>query len=146
MVVLEPKGVRLDGEPLTGVLSVLVDRVPERFLEEWEDGGPHAVFADAGEIRTTVRVTRLVGGGDLGLSLMPGDEAELRFDIAPNASGAGGQRVTVAGVVYSVRHDAPAAESGGRRVSATEVLEVRAVSNGGHLDPVLVEAWDGEGG
>ncbi len=143
MVVLDPGRVTLGGAALTGVRSITVDRAPERLLEEWGEGGPFCVFVDAARVRVTVKVVRLVGSGETGAVVLPGEEATLAFTMSSNASGAGGLAVTATCVGVSVRHDVTGPEDRRATPGVVQTIELRAVGTDVDVDPVAFASDEG---
>lgn len=131
MIWLRPEGVTFDGVVLANVSSVSVDRASARLVEEWADGGPHVVFADAARRRVTIRVVRAVTEAEV-LAPDVGELGALSFTPSTNASSGG--RVTVTAgqaVVTSVTH------SVSRGGGSTQTIEFVALSSDGAKDPVV---------
>ena len=144
MVVLDPDRVELGGAALSGVKMITLDRNAERLLEEWEDGGRFCAFVDVSRERVTAKVKRLVGAGERAPAPALGSEVTLVFVTSGDRSGAGGAKVTVAGVVVGVTHESPAgAHAVGRTPGAVQTIELRAIGANSAADPVTVEADGG---
>ncbi len=117
---------------LAGVTAVAVDRRTTRSAIEWSDDGPHVVFADAAEQRTTIRVVRRIDVGETGIAsqVAPGLAATLSVRVAPARSDVGGRSVTSEVVVLSAEHDL-SAKSG-----IEQTIVMVAVSSDGGMDPI----------
>jgi len=129
---LHPKSVSLLGAGLTGVRAVSVSRSAKQVVEEWSDGGPYAVFADAAEVSVEIIIEREIRGGAPGLtgSPAPGDRGTLALTASPSAGGAHEERIAATVVVTSVRHRLHGGEG------PTQTIVCRAVSPDGATAPV----------
>ena len=129
MLWIDPDNVTLGALPLPGVSAITVDRRAERAAVEWSDFGPHAVFADVPEQRTTIRLTRTMRPGDT-LAPRPGDLATLRFRAAPSLAASGAVAISTDSVVLSVSHAADT------KRGMTQTIDLLALSSDGALDPI----------
>jgi len=132
MIWLHPKSVSLLGAELTGVRAVSVSRSARQVVEEWSDGGPYAVFADAAEVSVEIVIQREIRGGAPGLtgSPGPGDRGALALTASPSAGGAHEERIAATVVVTSVRHRLHGGEG------PTQTIACRAVSADGASAPI----------
>lgn len=137
MLILSPQLVRFDSQEWTDVSLIAIDRVAAREAIEWSDLGPHPMFADVPEQRTTIRLVRRLDRGDLSAPA-PGQLGALSFEVSPAATEAGKRIHTAQCVVLSVRHEL---STGPKGPSAMQTIELVALSSDGAADPVaIVEA------
>lgn len=128
MLFLRPQHVMLFNQALDGVSAVVVDREASRVALEWSDAGPHVVFADAPELKVTIRVTRALTR-DEATPARPGDTGPLVFRVGAGADDAGVRLFSATVVVMGVRHSLKS--EGGAR----QEIEMVAVSSGAP-DPI----------
>jgi hypothetical protein len=129
---LNPAVVTIGTVDLDEVLSVSIDRSASKRITEFQDGGPHVVFADVPEQVVEIRVKRRVVR-DEALPLRPGDEAALVLRTAENGSdGVGGVDVSAEVVVMDVSYALK------RNGGAEQTITLVAVSSDGATDPVTV--------
>lgn len=144
VVVLDPARVALAGEALTGVRSVTIDRDAERLLEEWDDQGEHCAFVDVPEVRTIVKIVRLVGRDELGPAAEVGRSTFMECAWSADASGGGGVRVSAGVVVVGITHVVPSAEHATRATpGVVQTIEMRGVSSTTSSDPVSYTTDEG---
>ena len=129
MLWIDPDNVTLGALPLPGVSAITVDRRAERAAVEWSDFGPHAVFADVPEQRTTIRLTRTMRPGDT-IAPRPGDLATLRFRAAPSLAASGAVSIFTDAVVLSFSHAADTE----RRI--TQAIDVLGLASDGARDRI----------
>jgi hypothetical protein len=129
MLILNPNRVRFGSLRLERVLAVAIDS-SSREVVEHSDLGPHAVFADAPERRTRVKLVQELTSTDLAAPL-PGDAGELSFFAAPGSSEARRVQVSAQCVVLRVEHDI--------RRTPTRTITLTALSSDGQADPVAVD-------
>lgn len=132
MLFLHPRVVSFGGVDWSGVESVAIERSAARSFVEYGDSGAHAVLADVPEQRVEVRVTQELLGEDMDVP-RPGEVGTLEFETAPNSSGAGRRRVSMAAVVLGVKYQVS------RKGGSARTVDLVAVSADGQADPVLVE-------
>ena len=133
MLIVQPRGVSFGAVVWSGVSSVSIGRRAAKSFVEFGDEGPHAVLADVPEQRVDVTVVQELAGDDAG-ALVPGESGVLSFEAGPNSSGAGRTRVTLTGVVMSVRYAVS------QRSGSVRTVELVAISSDGVVDPVVVES------
>ena len=121
MLILNPARVRLGPHTFTDVESVAIGRVGSRSVIEIGDAGPHAVFADVPEQRTTITITRRLAAGHA-LDLVPGQALGLSVDLSQEATDAGRTRVQASCVLLESRHDLSTTGGGSGRTRAMQTL------------------------
>ncbi|MEX2218349.1 MAG: hypothetical protein WD749_06270 [Phycisphaerales bacterium] len=131
MLILNPRTVRFGQALWQGIAAVAIDRSPTRLVEEWSDGGPHAVLADVPEQRTRIVITQEIGSDDLGPPI-PGDQATLSLCASPTASDAARRRLTTTAVVLRVEHEVSL------KAGAIRTITLAAISEDGATDPITV--------
>lgn len=139
MLFLSPT-ILIDDLPLPGVLVLAVDRAALRAVEHHGDFGPHTIFADVPEQRTTVVIRRRLDEEDP-LDLVPGQAVSLVFFTHEGAGDAHRLRHAAAAVVLSTRTDFDARPASGSHASAPVVRTITLValsSDGGGADPFTV--------
>jgi len=129
MIIFWPRRVTFGAETWDGVVAVSIDRVGVRAVVEWSDYGPHPIFADSPELRTTITVSMEIMRGVVA-SPRPGQVAMLTVDISPNTSQSQVRRVTAQAVVVRVTHDLTV------KKGAVRTIELLAVSSDGAADPI----------
>lgn len=135
MLFLNPMSVTLLGKTLDNVTALAVERLATKAVVEWSDGGPHPVFADAPEQKTTITLTRVVAQ-DEATPARPGDQGALTFRVGAGADDAGNRSYTATVVVMGVGYDLTA------KAGAKQTIEMVAVASAGGTDPVA-EAGSG---
>lgn len=136
MIWLNPQRVTFDGELLTHVESVSVDRVSNRTVIEHGDLGPHAVFVDAPEQRSVINVVRRVLQSEQ-LAVLPGDSGSLTFDASSSSGDVGNVSVTADAVVTGVKYAVSS------RQGTTQTISLIAVSSDGVVDPITSSVTGG---
>lgn len=129
MLWIDPRDVTFGALALASVSTISVDRKAERATVEWSDFGPHAVFADVPEHRTTVRITRTVHPGDA-LAPKPGELATLKFRVGASLTESGARTITTDAVVLGVSHAADT------KRAMTQTIDLVALSSDGAIDPI----------
>jgi hypothetical protein len=104
MVWVYPSEVSLGSAVLGGVVSVAIDQKADRLVVEYGDQGPHPVFIDAPERRTSVTIVREVNQ-DEGALVNVGDLATLTVRGRESASTEIGQKYAGEVVVIEVSHE-----------------------------------------
>lgn len=137
MLCLQPREVAWNGVTLGDVSVIAVDRRGRRIVREWDDGGPHARFADVADIEVTVRVVQQLWRGDLGGPSV-GSAGELVFRTVPTAGDVGAKRYVVNGVVMNVTHDVSHASGSRAGGSARREITIMGVSSDGLADPIVI--------
>lgn len=138
MLIITPAAVRFDTLTLDDVSLIAIERAAERAVIEWSDFGPHPVFADVPEVRTSVKLSRRVHRGDLA-AIAPGQMGELSFVVSPAGTAAAAKKHAAQCVVMSVKYDlAQPAGSAAKGPSAVQVIECVAVSASGSAEPFVV--------
>lgn len=132
MLILSPRRVRFDTMEWTDVSLIAIDRAAAREAIEWSDLGPHPIFADVPEQRTTIRIVRHLDRGDLAAPA-PGLAGELVFEVSPAATEAGRRTHAAQCVVLGVRHELGA---GTRGPAAVQTIELIALSTDGAAEPL----------
>jgi hypothetical protein len=135
MLILNPNRVKFGSLRFHSVLAVAIDRSASRELVEHSDLGPHAVFSDAPQQRTRIRVVQELTGTDLA-EPGPGDSGELSFFASVGSSEARRVEVSAQCVVLRVEHDL--------RRTPTRTMTFEAVSADGQAEPIAIE--DAAGG
>jgi len=132
MLWLNPTEVTLGGRRLEQVRAISMDQRATRLAVEHSDLGPHAVFVDAAERRTTLRIVRTgsADGGFDGASIGLGEQASLSFRTAAGASDAGAGVVAATVVVVGVEHEWDDRRGG------VQTIALEAVSMDGATAPV----------
>ena len=133
MLTINPRSVTLLGHALEGVASIATDRTAERLVVERGEGGPHATFVDAPQVRVRIVIRRTVESDELGL-FRPGDEGSLRYRAGMHGSLAREVEASATVVVASVTHGA-----GSSARAIEQRIEVIAVSVDGAADPVSIQ-------
>lgn len=129
MIVLRPDEVKFGSKVWANVARVSVDRLSSRTIDEWDDLGPHLVFADVARQWAVIRVTQEIEGDDLdGPSL--GGLDEFSF-VGSAGTDAGRVRVEADAVVESVLNKVS-------DYGSTRVITLIAVSSDGSVDPIRV--------
>ncbi len=141
MLILNPEVARFEQWVWEDVAGASISRGATRRVEAWGDRGPHPELVDVPEIRTVVRLTRRVVGGDLVIPPL-GTLGLLVVYTARGGSDAGRRKVEVRCVLTSVRSDVPGMR-GERRppgspIAGAQTLTFVAVSETGGPDPVVV--------
>jgi hypothetical protein len=133
MIWLQPRIVTLGNDTLRNVQSISVDRFTSKFVEEWSDLGPYAVFADVSQVRLVCRIQRLLDIEDAArlASLTLGSQVTLSFQTAPGTSDAHRLQIDLTMVLRSVEHDSNPTQ--GMRQTITGV----AISSDGATDPII---------
>jgi hypothetical protein len=126
---IDPTNVTLGATPLPGVSAITVDRRAERTTIEWSDMGPHAVFADIPEQRTTIRIARAAGPADPPAP-KPGDTATLTFRTGPSRASSGAVAVSATVVILAIAHTTDHTRG------TTQTIECLALSTTGAADPI----------
>lgn len=134
MLIHQPHSVTFGGTPLPDVASIAIDRTAAREALEWSDAGPHAVFADIPEQRTTITLVRAPSRGEL-TPLLPAQMEELTFvySAAGTPTDALRRRVTAMCVVRDVRHALDHA-----RGTSRQIITMIAVALSGDSNPVTI--------
>lgn len=135
MLILHPARLTLGPHTFTDVESVAINRIATRSVIEIGDAGPHALFADVPEQRTTITITRRLAATHA-LSLLPGQTLPLSVDLSREATDAGRTRLQASCVLLESRHDLAAAIPGSGRARALHVLSLVALSPDGVADPI----------
>lgn len=132
MLVSSPKAVRYADLFLENVESIVVERSAHRIIEEWADGGAHAVFVDVPQQRTSVKlVRRLAPGEQPEPRFVPGLSGVLGFFDGPGGSDASLTEVNIRCVLTGVRYETFAEPT-------RQVLTMLAVAESADADPVVV--------
>jgi hypothetical protein len=131
MLILNPRSVVFGGSRWEGVVSVAIDRLPQRLVEEWSDEGPFAVLVDVPEERTRIKVVQEILRDDLDAP-RPGEQGTLSLCTSPAASDAGRRRLSASAVVLRVEHEVSV------KTGAVRTVTLAAVSADGAADPVSV--------
>jgi hypothetical protein len=132
MLILRPRVVSFGTALWEGVASVVVDREASRLVVEHDDAGPHALFADAPEQVTRVKLVQELGQEELG-SPRPGQVETLAFSTAPGASDARCTRVVALCCVESVTHEVSI------KRGTVRTITLIALSPDGVIDPITLE-------
>lgn len=120
--------------PLASVSVIAIDRRADKLVVERAGAGPHAVFVDAPEQSTLIRVRRAVAPGEAPIpGLRPGALVGFFVRLAPSAGDAGGRTIAAQAVVRAVEHDL------GGRAGAEQTISLVAVSTDGAADPIIEE-------
>lgn len=135
MLIINPARVTLGPHTFTDVESVAINRIATRTVIEIGDSGPHAVFADVPEQRTTITITRRLATADA-LDLAPGDTLSLGVEFSKEATDAGRTRVQASCVLLENRHELGLATGGAGRPRAMQLLSLVALSSDGAADPI----------
>lgn len=135
MLILHPRTVAFGTALWEGVGVVVVDREAPRMVIEHDDAGPHALFADAPEQVTRVKLVQELGHEELGAP-RPGQIEALTFYTAPGASDARRTRVVALCCVESVTHEVSIKRGTLRTVTLI------ALSPDGVIDPITLEPAD----
>lgn len=130
MLILNPDSVTFDSATLSDVTAIAIDRTTERDTVEWSDRGPHAVFADVPQQRTTIKIRRALTRPELD-GPRPTDYGLLTVRASATASHAGRRELRASCVVTRITHDVS-------RSGATQTLELIAVSPTGDTDPITL--------
>ncbi len=129
MLFLNPTHVTLASSELDNVASIMLSRRAAKTVVDYDDAGPHPVFADVPEQRTEVTIRRtLTRDEDAPASL--GDEADLSFTTAPGASSAQRRAIAMTLVVTAIEHTI--ARAGG----CEQTIRAVAVASSPTTDPV----------
>lgn len=129
-----PDTLSFDGLALPDAAAVLIDRAAARAVLDWSDAGPHPVFADVPEQRTTITIVRTLTRGDFAAPA-PGQAGELAFlfSAAGTSTDADRRRFSAQCVVRDVRHEMnPAA------AAARQSITLLALSPDGATDPIAI--------
>ena len=129
MIVLRPSDVRFGSKIWENVARVSVDRVSVSSASEWDDLGPHLVFADVVRQRAVIRVTQEIEGDDFD-GLVLGELDEFSF-VGSSGTDAGRVRVEADVVVESVLNKVS-------DFGSSRVITLVAVSSDGSVDPIRV--------
>lgn len=135
MLILQPRAVSFGAALWEGVALVVVDREASRLAIEHDDAGPHALFADAPEQVTRVKLVQELGQEELG-SPRPGEIDTLAFSTAPGASDARRTRVVALCCVESVTHEVST------KRGTIRTITLIALSPDGQSDPITLEPAD----
>lgn len=127
---IEPSGVTLSGVAQAGVQALVVEESAAGPVQERDEAGPYAVFADcpAREVRVTIR-QQVVGAG-LG-AVAVGQMVEVVATLSPGGADAGARTLSFGGCVLEVRYDLAGKVP-------TRLLTLAAVSDDGAAHPVTV--------
>lgn len=108
MLVRSPNAVRFGNVYLANVETIVVERSAHKTIEEWTDGGPHAVFVDVPEQRVSVKLVRRLDTGESPdrVEFIPGKDGLLGFFLAGHGGDASPIEVNITCVLTGVRYDA----------------------------------------
>ncbi len=129
MVVLRPDEVSFGSAVWGHVARVSVDRLSSRTIEQWDEFGPHLVFADVVRQRAVIRVTQEIEGDDFDGPTL--GAKELFSFYGSSGSDAGRTRVRAVAVVESVLNKVS-------DYGSSRVITLVAVSEDGSEDPLTV--------
>lgn len=135
MLILHPRTVSFGTSLWEGVSVVTVDREASRLAIEHDDAGPHALFVDAPEQVTRLKLVQELGREELG-SPKPGEVETLTLYTAPSASDARRTRVVALCCVESVTHEVSTKRGTFRTITLI------ALSPDGETDPITLEPTD----
>jgi len=135
MIIPHPNSVTFDGLPIIDVAFLLIDQHATRELIEWSDGGPHPVFADIVERRTTITLIRTPSRAEPALpAISAAGELTLVFSDAGTNTDAARKRLTATCVVREIA--SPPTGPAGIRQS----ISLIALSSDGASDPIVIQA------
>ncbi|MFN0011803.1 MAG: hypothetical protein ACKVS8_09195 [Phycisphaerales bacterium] len=129
MLILQPSTVSFGSLVLDDVASVAIDRACVKLVESWGDLGPYCTFADAAEVRVTIRIVQRVQSS-IAEPASIGDQVSLAVVSGPNTSQAQRLKLSAEAVVKSIEH-AIGSRAGAARdgaASATREITLVAVS------------------
>ncbi len=131
MLLLNPQLVTFGSTTLPDVLSLAVERSPQRTITEWSDSGPHPTYADIPETRTTIKLARSLSRDAIDTP-RPGDHATLTWHSSPNASDGLRRKFTSAAVVERVTYQFI------QKSGAIQHVHFIAISPDGTTDPLAI--------
>ena len=126
---LNPEQVVFDGQTLTSVKSVRMERRAERPVMETEGIGSHLVFADAPSVRTEITIERELTTA-LESEPLPGAMGTLEFETARGRTNAERRTLNTKAVVLSTT------VSLSRAHQSMQTIRFIAISNSGAVDPI----------
>lgn len=130
MLILNPQTVTFASTPWPDVRLVAIERRSTRQAVDHDDHGPHAVFADAPEQITTVRVVRDIARDDPD-SPRPGDRATLTFHASPGNTRSHRRRFQIDCVVLASTYELG-------RGGTTRTIRLAAIAPAGDTDPITI--------
>jgi len=131
MLLLTPRLVRFGPATWDNIITVAIDRLAHRTVEDWSDAGPYATLADVPEQKVRILIDQEIGRDDLGPPI-PGDQATLTFFTAPAAADSSRKQLSATAVVLSVAH------SLSLKRGALRTITLAAVSPDGSTDPITI--------
>jgi hypothetical protein len=131
MLILNPRSVTFGPSRWDNILSISVDRTPQRIIEDWSDAGPYVVFADIPEQKLRITVTQELSATDLAAPT-PGDRATLSLLTSPAATDQRRQRLTTSAVVLQTKHDLS------QKNAPTRTILLAPISPDGETDPITI--------
>lgn len=130
MLVMRPAKVAYGSDVWEGVTRVAIESSSVEMTEEWDDEGPHLMFADSTRRKTSVLVYQDIEGDDL-LELDPGTERTLVMEV-DRGNDSDARRISVKAVVQGLSYSL----SGSRSL---RLIRLVAVSSAGDVEPVSVQ-------
>jgi hypothetical protein len=130
MLFLNPTHVTLAATELDNVSSIMLSRRATKTIVDYDDAGPHPVFADVPEQRAEIVIRRTLTR-DEGAPAALGDQEDLSFTTAPNTSSAQRRAISMSLVVTAIEHTI--ARSGG----CEQTIRAVAVAPSPTTDPVI---------
>jgi hypothetical protein len=137
MLLLSPERVRFATQVWPQVRSVAISRLTASEILDWNDRGPHAVFADAARQSTRVRIIRGVAADDLHLPV-PGSQGDLEIRVREGAGDGGVAEIRCVAVLTGISY----------RLSARDLpermIDLVALSTDGRQDPITITRIRGD--
>ena len=135
MLLPHPNSLTFADTPLPDATLVTIDRAAAKEILDWSDNGPHPIFADVPEQRTTITIVRTLTRGDLAAP-RPGEQGDLTFVFSAAGANTDAQRKRLSAtcVVRDIRHELNPAKPGGAH--ARQLITLLALSPTGTEDPI----------
>jgi len=131
MIVLRPDQVQFGNQTWPAVLRVTVDRLAARTIEDYDETGPHLVFADVTRRKAVIRITQEITADEL--DDPPLGQVEQLTLIAGTGSDANRRRLTADAMVESVTSKVT-------DFGASRTITLTAVSPDAESDPITITA------